>query len=330
MVNLLSSKPSMSGGGWKDIVKNGWHPEKDGSSLKDQVKGLVGRGEKSAAREDYVAPPISSLRDPSSFAPPPKHRAAYGPTSAHAPVSRTASPSSSISYTSTQSPPVGAPGVTSQAYVPAQPYHGQQAQDDEDLPPPEPKPYRVDTTGLSTAHLPPPPGRRDGADGRPPRPPTAHSLTPAPTPKPMVPPTLPPRLPPRSGDSTPNLSVHEIGQGQLNQGAIDRLGAVGISVPDLGIGAGRTTQSPASAPALSQVDELQAHFARMGGPSPERTNSSSTTSEEFRPRVAAKSPSVLGKKKPPPPPPKKPTLLGARQGEQTPPPIPLATRPTFK
>lgn len=35
----------MSGVNYKDILKKGWHPEKEGTSLKGQIKGLVGRGD---------------------------------------------------------------------------------------------------------------------------------------------------------------------------------------------------------------------------------------------------------------------------------------------
>ncbi|KAI1816048.1 hypothetical protein GGS20DRAFT_268492 [Poronia punctata] len=313
-------------GGWKDIVKNGWHPEKEGSPIKDQVKGLVGRGDKAIGREGHVAAPISSLRDPSSFGPPPKHVASYGQS-----TSRTASPASSGSHTPARSHSVGGGSVTSQTHGPTQ----QQAQNvGEAPPPPEPKPYRVDTTGLSTAHLPLPPGRRDGSARQPPQKPPVYSqpATTATATKPKVPPSLPPRLPPRSENNSPSpsrlsTSTQETGTMQLNQGAIDRLGNAGISVPGLGIG-DRTTGSAAQTTGFNQIDELQARVARMATPSSE-VGIGKTVSENTQSSVIGPTPSVLGKKKPPPPRPKKPASLGKREDDSGPPPVPIATRPTF-
>ncbi|KAI8634768.1 hypothetical protein F5Y19DRAFT_124351 [Xylariaceae sp. FL1651] len=355
--------------GWKGVVKSGWHPEKDGSSLKDQVKGLVGRGDKSSSeQESHIATPISSLRDPSSFGPPPKHIAVYGPTAAsgNPPAARAASPYVPVSPA--QSPSYATAPVVSQLYSAVQPY--QQAQQIEEEPPAGPRPYRVDTTGLSTSHLPPPPGRRDGAGGRAPQPPPTSSPAPTPaTTKPKVPPSLPPRLPPRSGNSSPSptlASGHAAGQGQLNQGAIDRLGAAGISVPGLGIGAAKTPPpvpgarhlpptvvSPTQATGYGQVDELQSQFARMGT-SPSQASPGTTTwaqnqaalktaqglahhagtggsaaaTDGIRQGSLGQVSSVLGKKKPPPPPaPKKPELSVPQEDNNAPPPVPLATRP---
>ncbi|KAI8956987.1 hypothetical protein F5Y11DRAFT_119589 [Daldinia sp. FL1419] len=243
--------------GWKDkgmgIVKNGWHPEKEGTSLKGQVKSLVGRGDKpSSHSSDHSATPISSLRDPSSFGPPPKRIGASG--------SATGSRSSSPVH------PGPAYGV--------QP-HQQQAEE----PTAEPRPYRVDTTGLSTSNLPPPPLRRDSPDKREPVPPPSLPS------KPSGPPSLPPRLPPRSGNASPVHAQSPVStennpsSNYLNQGAINRLGAAGISVPGLGIGkAGGSApppppaRSPSTAsavgglstkPSNGQLNELQSRFSRL-------------------------------------------------------------------
>ncbi|KAJ3551748.1 hypothetical protein NPX13_g11289 [Xylaria arbuscula] len=165
--------------------------------------------------------------------------------------------------------------------------------------------------------------------------------------KPKVPPSLPPRLPPRSGNSTPSPTVAgglDESQGYLNQGAVNRLGAAGISVPGFGIGVGGRTPPPslptppplavsqARAPGHSQTtDGLQARFARMATPSSSHTTANSATETGTQPKSIGQVPSVLGKKKPPPPPPKskKPVLSGAAENADTPPPIPLATRPRF-
>lgn len=358
-------------GGWKDIVKSGWHPEKDGTSLKSQVKGLVGRGDSSSstARENHVVTPRSALRDPSSFGPPPKRVGTNGPTAA-------------------------APSQTTYATPQAQTQPIEQEEETEiegGERPPSPKPYRVNTTGLSTSHLPPPPTRssKGVSEGRnhplqSPAPTRSPTRTPIPSltttaasskPKPP-PPSLPPRLPARTnGPSNPPIPTPTpIGviqeatgaqQTQLNQNAITRLGAAGISVPGLGIGTGggfggggaggnnSTTGStsttppppPSRGPGNGQVDELQSRFAQMGGAAASSSslrsgvssgNSTGTgTTAAAAELVQRQVPSVVGKKKPPPPPiAKKPGLSLAREGQgqgqdDAPPPIPLATRPRF-
>ncbi|KGQ09832.1 hypothetical protein BBAD15_g4838 [Beauveria bassiana D1-5] len=68
-----STPPTMSKFG--DFVKNGWHPEKQGTTFKGQVKGLVGRGEsKDDRNKDHVSRPLHTLTDPSSLPPPPQRR----------------------------------------------------------------------------------------------------------------------------------------------------------------------------------------------------------------------------------------------------------------
>ncbi|KAI1263981.1 hypothetical protein F5Y18DRAFT_418014 [Xylariaceae sp. FL1019] len=313
----------MSGGAWKGIVKNGWHPETGDGSIRGQVKGLLGRGDSSSsAREEHVAMPISSLRDPSSFGPPPKRVGTYGNTATNTPLTQpTATPSSTSvpAANYAQSPDSYTQSPT---YGTGQQQHYQQPAAEEEKP--EPKPYYTDTTGLSTAHLPPPPMRRDGADGRDPQswaqgpPPKATAAAPI-AKKP--PPSLPPRLPARGTASTPTAARDTApvatGGGQLNQGAVDRLGAAGISVPGFGIGATKAPSSPvkgsaAPAPVQGQVNELQARFARMD------TSSAPTP------------PSVARKQKPPPPPAsKKPTVPGLGGNSDAPPPVPLASKPKF-
>ncbi|KAI1655120.1 hypothetical protein F4813DRAFT_190399 [Daldinia decipiens] len=249
--------------GWKDkgmgIVKNGWHPEKEGTSLKGQVKGLIGRGDKSSSHSssERSATPITSLRDPSSFGPPPKRTAVSGNATESGSQSPVSSAHSGHTY-----------GVQQQ--------HQHQVEE----PTVESRPYRVDTTGLSTANLPPPPVRRGSPDKRDPVPPPSSHF------RPSGPPSLPPRLPPRSGNASPVQSQSPFStrnnqsSNYLNQGAINRLGAAGISVPGLGIGgkAGSSAppppaRSPTTAssarglstkPSNGQLNELQSRFSRLG------------------------------------------------------------------
>ncbi|XXH05122.1 hypothetical protein Hte_011546 [Hypoxylon texense] len=233
---------------WKGIVKKGWHPEKEGTSLRGQVKGLIGRGDNSSSQSssEHTAAPISTLRDPSSFGPPPK-RVGYTTPSAASPQN-TGSATPQQYQTHQQQPHT------------EQTYGVQQTEE----PAVESRPYRVDTTGLSTSHLPPPPVRRDSPERRDqaaPPPPPPYSM------KPSGPPSLPPRLPPRSGNASPaqiqaqaqspaasTTEGSQPGGGYLNQGAINRLGAAGISVPGLGIG---TTPTPPPPPSRSPATTTQ-------------------------------------------------------------------------
>lgn len=158
-----------------------------------------------------------------------------------------------------------------------------------ELTPPS-RPYRANTTGLSTDHLPPPPGRRDGADGRgPPSYDTAVAgmkALPAPSSSPA--PSLPPRLPPRSGSGSSERSGSvptPLGSDLLNKGAISRLGAAGISVPAFGIGspANDTSSNPSPPPRIggavpnSQLNETQNRFSKLGVSSAPTTSNGGTT-----------------------------------------------------
>ncbi|OTA66481.1 hypothetical protein K449DRAFT_462497 [Hypoxylon sp. EC38] len=264
---------------WKEIVKHGWHPEKEGTTLKDQVKGLVSRGDKSSSHSSghHSAAPISMLRDPSSFGPPPKRVGSNGST-AGVPSPTSATPQ----Y---QSQTGQAYGVQQQTQQPAA----------------EPKPYKVDTTGLSTAHLPPPPVRRGSPDKREP-PPLPSSA------KPAGPPSLPPRLPPRSGSVSPAQRQSPVStggsqpSGYLNQGAIDRLGAAGISVPGLGIGGKTPPPPPARSPTTSsfpstgslstkpsngQMNELQNRFSRLTTSSQKEPSAAPTQGTTWAEKQAA-------------------------------------------
>ncbi len=70
--------------GIRDSIKGGWHPKgKDGKSKEswrgdfkgmNQVAGWMGKGKNSSSEaSEHVSRPISELKDPSAFGPPPKH-----------------------------------------------------------------------------------------------------------------------------------------------------------------------------------------------------------------------------------------------------------------
>ncbi|PTB66544.1 hypothetical protein BBK36DRAFT_1159575 [Trichoderma citrinoviride] len=345
------------------------------SDFKGKAKGKVtkhipGRGNKDDSSDgpSHVAAPLSSLRDPNSFAPPPKRT---GSALAPPPPPSTAKRSVIMAPSKYQDPhgpkveppPKFADERQLQAYE-----SGGEAQPASSS---SPRPYRVDTTGLSTQHLPPPPVRRDrdAAGGR--SPPSYDSVVGASSGDAKAP-SLPPRLPPRSGSGTPDrtaspLSTLGVSSSNLNQGAVKRLGAAGISVPAFGIGSSSSSPSHADADDAaagppkpprpnatppSQLNELQNRFARLGtsttvpsepAASPTTAPAATWAQKQAAIKAAAATPpspsgSVLGlagKKKPPPPPPKKKPSLSASpaaaaQGQgPAPPPIPLSTRPSF-
>ncbi|KAF4634424.1 hypothetical protein G7Y89_g3687 [Cudoniella acicularis] len=357
--------------GLKEIAKGGWHPKgKDGKSKEswrgdfkgvNQVAGWMGKGkDPNAEAHEHVSRPLSTLKDPAAFGPPPKNVNFYG----DAPLPNQVTPDTSG---------VGRP--LSREKIAAE----DRAEEVEATKPkPPPVPYRADTTDLSTTHLPPPPGRRDGADGRTPL------VAPKPKPKP---PGLPPRLPPRQSSNTASSSpsTADPHKGILNQGYLDRLGAAGVSVPGFGIGDTKRkpplpppsqTSSPSSPTTPSQVhdsqlNELQSRFSHLSAKSPKpqgategttfaQKQAALKTAASFRedpssvslsdaklaankvgayggignpqspkpsspPSVQCEAPqsplSGLGKKKPAPPPPMR------RVAQDAPPPIPLSSKP---
>ncbi|KAH3994623.1 hypothetical protein HBI56_158590 [Parastagonospora nodorum] len=289
----------------KNIAKQGWHPERDRAASSDggggrlgQVKGMLGRGGGSSshveAAKSHQSTPLSQLADPSSFAPPPK-RLDYGAS----PVASRATPASTTA-------PAGSARQRLQEREEAQ----RRAEEEANRPPPGP--YRPDTTGLDTSHLPKPPAFRPGAAS-----PAAGSGS---KPKPSLPPRLPPRqtenpneyTPPPPPTYTEATQETPSARGVLNQGALNRLGQAGVSVPGFGVGRTasppvppRQTNSPpvpprqnsasavptsAAPPAAttgrgSQLGELQSRFSKMsaGG----STSTAPTTGTSWADKQAA-------------------------------------------
>ncbi|KAI5208876.1 hypothetical protein AUEXF2481DRAFT_30922 [Aureobasidium subglaciale EXF-2481] len=306
--------------GLRNIAKGGWHPGggKDNSSssssggggsgwrskindkipgrINDRIPGSTSKSERERieARENHVSQPLTALRDPASFAPPPKHMHYHGQAAA--------SNASSPSYASTPANTAATRGLGAplpKEMVQQQEYMQQHAQqEEEEAARPPPGPYRVDTTGLSTANLPKPPVRRlDNASpasvssqarppprniapspaARAPLPPPRSTPTP-PTAPPRQQPALPPRLPPRQ-NSRPDLNApppppvySEAIQAPPhvpapNQAAVSRLARAGVNVPGFDIGAS-ASPPPAShsrppPSQLSPMNELQSRFSRM-------------------------------------------------------------------
>jgi hypothetical protein len=188
---------------------------------------LIGRkGDSELHTKDHVARPLSHLKDPSSFAPPPKHRAYYGEGASASPIS----PGGAVAGSR------GPPRI------------------EEKEPAPPPIPFRVNTTGIDPSILPKPPTRRETFDGaRSPPPPVASR------PKPSLPPQLPPRSstinatpnspPPKYDQATTPTAPPRQQQSYLNQSSLNNLSRAGISVPGFGIGSSTSpTCKPTSPP----------------------------------------------------------------------------------
>ncbi|KAJ0425866.1 hypothetical protein BJY00DRAFT_273895 [Aspergillus carlsbadensis] len=265
--------------GFKGIMKDGWHPKgRDGKKESwrndfkgvNQVAGWMGKGkEKDDDRENHVSRPLASLKDPTSFGPPPKHIKYHG---AGALPNETTPDRSGW----------GAP--LSQAQVNQQNSQIQQEEEEakrkaEEAAKRPPVPYRANRTGLDTGHLPPPPVRRVATE--------SESVPASPKPKPNVPPRVPPRTntstptashspspPPAYSPSPPAEQPRAAADGYLNQAATSRLSQAGVSVPELGIGnrpSNPTSPSTGGYVGQAPVNELQSRFSQL------RTNSSPNT-----------------------------------------------------
>ncbi|KAK2813854.1 hypothetical protein FQN50_000255 [Emmonsiellopsis sp. PD_5] len=263
--------------GLRGMVKDGWHPKgKDGGKESwrgdfkgiNQVAGWVGKGKSgsTADRADHVSRPLSSLKDPSSFPPPPKHinRAGGATSSPH-------------TVTSSRGGGLGSPLTAAQIQSLQEEEQAQreaeEAEAERARKAPPPVPYRANTTGLTTEQFLPPPVRRSNT--------TSDSLEetrsrPVPKPKPSLPPRLPPRgatqpsstpSPPPAYEAVPTRLVPP-----MNQSAVSRLSNAGVSVPSLGISNGNAAERPA----LSPQNELQSRFARMNTSSPTSASTSPT------------------------------------------------------
>ncbi|KAF1980031.1 hypothetical protein BU23DRAFT_594389 [Bimuria novae-zelandiae CBS 107.79] len=300
--------------GFKGITKGGWHPGGKGEGGKESWRGdfkgintVSGWKNKAMGRSaapgkedphEHVSAPLSTLKDPASFGPPPKHRAYYGDAAGPPP------------------PPPRATREQEEA----------RRREEEEANRPPAGPYTADTTGLSTAHLPKPPAFRPSQT-----PPPAVELSTKPKPKPSLPPRLPPRQnshpdayapapPPTYNEATQDSDASA---GYLNQGALNRLGQAGVAVPGLDIGRNasppvppRRTASPAAAsPTVapsrnnSQMNELQSRFSNMRTSSSPSSPSTGTTWAEKQ--AALRTASNLQKD------PSKVTLSDARSAAST-------------
>ena len=267
----------------------------------NQVAGWMGKGKDPLQdSRDHISQPLSTLKDPYAFGPPPKNVNFHGGA---------ALPHQTTPDTRGLGQPLSREDIEERQRA-EEAEAQREAEEAANKGPPVP--FRADTTGLSTSHLPPPPGRKDGADGRiplglpepEPEPRQAASRR-APLPLPAgkaKPPGLPPRLPARqSSNSKPSPPLaprppkaHP--DSTLNQKSLNNLGNAGISVPGFGIGSRPReplptpssppiSKSPVNAPTQAsnpQLSELQSRFSRLSSksPNPEAPSEGTTMAEK--------------------------------------------------
>ncbi|SMY21260.1 unnamed protein product [Zymoseptoria tritici ST99CH_1A5] len=288
-----------------NVLKGGWHPgggkgDSSGSAssttgVRGKLSELKGKATgKPVDRHDYDAArshqsaPLSSLRDPASFAPPPKHSAYYGDGAQSPAVTRTVT-SSSVAAANKPAPSLGAPLVET-GYAARRAAEQRERQEQAELEAAKPKgPYRSDTSGLRTDNLPPPPVKRVTANvsgGNGPTPSPARRASPALPPR--VPPRQaapPPSLPPRQNEypdehtpapppayqeaisqpttQTPSAPVAPPRQaGMINQFAANRLGQAGVNVSGFGIGG--ETSSTANGSAANPAQPARDYRSQIG------------------------------------------------------------------
>lgn len=232
-----------------------------------------GKGNSQAPRQ-HQSRPLTTLKDPAEFGPPPRNFGYHEGTSGASAI-----------------PPARGASSTPSSYAQIEARDQQEldrgtAEESSGLAPP-PGPYRVDTTGLSTDNLPKPPLRRVDLNQNT----SIHVPEQVQRSKPSLPPRLPPRQnsspaehslspPPAYNDTEPAAPVQK---SYLNQGSLQRLGSAGVSVPGLNVG---DTSNPwhdertstAKTPANPQLSELQSRFSKMSTPSPTSESPSQGTS----------------------------------------------------
>ena len=196
--------------------------------------GWLGKGKDShtAQAKEHTSRPLSSLKDPDAFGPPPKNVNYHG----GAAVPNAITPDRRG---------LGAPVRTE--VLPEQRQQQEQQQQGVQRPKPPTVPYRANTTGLNTNNLPTPPVRRVGEESGQNTPSSATATKP----KPSLPPRLPPRQNSHPSENAPEPPPSYTAATQqppaqdsyVNQGALGRLGKAGVSVPSLGIGSGSQTST---------------------------------------------------------------------------------------
>ncbi|KAL9618236.1 MAG: hypothetical protein Q9160_007006 [Pyrenula sp. 1 TL-2023] len=244
--------------------------------MDEEKAGWVGKGKDNtkSPQDEHIARPLASLKDPDSFGPPPKNVNYHGGAAVP-------------DHTTPDRRGLGAPLSQNQiqSQKQAEKARAQEEQEEAQKPAPPPGPYKMNTTGLSTKNLLPPPVHHAISEDA-----STQDSPAAPQKKPK--PSLPPRLPPRKTHSTDSpltppppsydsaTSQTQPVAGSVNRGALDRLGSAGVSVSGLGIGQQsnpwkneRSQSTTSNASGKGQLSELQSRFSKMNTKSrPSPTN----------------------------------------------------------
>ncbi|KAI9887084.1 MAG: hypothetical protein M1823_001074 [Watsoniomyces obsoletus] len=240
----------------KGVVKGGWHPERKESWRGDfkglnQVAGWVGKGKDestSSSREEHQAAPLSSLKDPALFGPPPKH-VGYHRVAPNASPRTNVYPDSHVDRYAQEDHGPG-PGIAVGV-----------AESGRQKPAPPPTRPRRNTGDASPDAGPPLPMQKPTFE--------KSSISRADVPPTVDRPPLPPRLPPRNNTvnpvegpsvqpeqiplrSKPTVDTTHANSGAMNRAALYRLGQAGVSVPGFGIGS-KTLPPPAPQDSTSNV-----------------------------------------------------------------------------
>lgn len=259
---------------------------------------------------EHVSRPLATLKDPALFGPPPKNVNYHGGA---------ALPNEITPQREGLGAPLPEDLVRNARHAPSSPPQEEVVEEERRVGPP--LPYRADRTGLRTDHLPPPPVHREvdrspsvvetqppkPKPGLPPRLPSRQNTTSTPTPPPAVASPPPQTAPPAYAAVTSRQPSQQTSSNYgINQGALNRLGNAGVSVPALGIGPKPSSNpwqneqsqanvarspSPQPQPAASQLSEIQARFARMNTNTDGNGVSQQTTSSPYSP-PAQSAPSV--------------------------------------
>lgn len=186
----------------------------DGSGLTNVEAGL-----------NHSSAPLSTLKDPTTFGPPPKRLDVHGEEAYEA------------TRTPAQRAIAEAPSLPTTSSRPQQQKH---IAEPEEYAEEQEEAHHVDRRAMSTSNMPKPPRRTDA--------PQSAAPTRADGPK------LPPRLPPRQNSHPdthapdPPPTYHSAIQedaGMLNKGSLNRLGKAGVSVPGFDI-RGKASPKPVS------------------------------------------------------------------------------------
>ncbi|RDW58484.1 hypothetical protein BP5796_12414 [Coleophoma crateriformis] len=337
-------------------------PKQQGSSitglgLRNKATGLAGRARGSGSGSDpdaggRVAAPLSTLKDPALFAPPPKNANFYGTEGAER-----------------EPEPVPQKGpLTPAEYRAREEKRIKREKEEEALAREQRKyereekerlrieqqggaiSYSTDTTGLSTNQFAPPVARRTAPDGT-----IAIRAPSMPKAKPALPPRLPdrqnsnnsspitptyggrPQLPSRvassSSSNAPSTPSTTSGNPQLSE-LQSRFARMATSSPDTAAPPKATTWAEKQA-LLRASSSLQDHAAAAGVNRQSIASTPNNFSGRYGEQVATawkSDTSLPAKKAPPPPPPKKKAGLSgiSVKTEDVPPPIPLASKPTLR